>query len=772
MNCYTEIFDLERLNHILKYKKYYATLLKTEEGYNPFDMLKKYKSKAGGPYGNYVCVNYEKANGRGRLNACGGLSLQCFHSKIRGSIAGDLYYDIDFVNCHPVILDKLVGDHGMVLNSLKDYIVSRDIILNEINKLNPEKSKKFIKKSILSAMYCGLKDFDSIKNKTVWMNAFKEDMAVLHSKVAVIFSEDYELRKKIKGKGYFNLEGSALSSACQVVENELLQIMVECFKNNGLVENFLVLTFDGMMVLKKRKEKKIKIETLNEAIEETEKLIKEKGYNIKIKIKDFEKLPEDIPYEFLQNLDDTVKDEAIYDYINGDYYWYDFIKDMSVLHDGFEDMCEVFKKNINRVSVCVFQINDFIRKLNKDNLFDIIKSDTLVREVFTYMNVSPRGEVTISKINMYALLYKIGLANDIKRYNVLDFKPSTVFAPLKDVDARNLNSWVGFKSKLIPKDKVDKSKIDIILNHILKCWAADNIETYNYILAWFKHIFMKPSIKSKVAIVLKSSEQQIGKGIIINEFLIPFVFGGSYSISVSGINVLTKRFNDILMNKLLINCDELSALDGTGYHQSFDTLKKKITDNTIDIEIKRGACFVYPDYSNYIFCTNNDFTIKVEAEDARYAIFQCSPCFQKNKPYFDLLKNSLNQENADHFYSYLCYLENDIDILKIPNSELKKDMQISSLQSPSRFLLEISNGEYVINCRECGCDLLVENEECDDLDHKNSCVKGFYNSFLTWCDINKEKVVTNTKFGNDIKGKIKKIKSRYVTYMLDSIKVF
>ena len=68
----------------------------------------------------------------------------------------------------------------------------------------------------------------------------------------------------------------------------------------------------------------------------------------------------------------------------------------------------------------------------------------------------------------------------------------------------------------------------------------------------------------------------------------------------SRLDCVTSKFNQILMNKLFINCDELSSLSGS-YHSTFDVLLKRITDPTINIEIKGGQKFIYPDYSNYLF---------------------------------------------------------------------------------------------------------------------------------------------------------------------------
>jgi len=254
----------------------------------------------------------------------------------------------------------------------------------------------------------------------------------------------------------------------------------------------------------------------------------------------------------------------------------------------------------------IYAMDDhIIRKISRKNMYQFDKK--IPSEVFKYYDISANGKLIIKKVSLKQML-EGGCISNVMRFDNLDFRPIGVVEDDFIEDEDLFNTFTNFQAKLV--DEVDMSKIDIILNHIKKVWCSDNDEYYNYMLSWFKLIITNPSFKSKVAIVLKSAEKQIGKGILINDFLIPYVFGEQYSMSIAGLDTITCKFNQIMMNKLFINCDELSTIDGS-YHQSFDILKKRITDKSIKIEIKGGKSFVYPDYCNYIMCTNNDFTIMV-----------------------------------------------------------------------------------------------------------------------------------------------------------------
>jgi len=80
--------------------------VKSDTKYNPLTLAKKYfKYFLNGE----ATVFYKPGRGlnSGRLYANGGLSLQSIKRRIRHTVAGDLYDDVDMVNAHPTILAQL-----------------------------------------------------------------------------------------------------------------------------------------------------------------------------------------------------------------------------------------------------------------------------------------------------------------------------------------------------------------------------------------------------------------------------------------------------------------------------------------------------------------------------------------------------------------------------------------------------------------------------------------------------------------------------------------
>ncbi len=798
-NIFIEEFNVEVLNYIIHYKDYFKTLIggNDEENENVFIQLEKYQKNSSN---GLVQVKYNKKYNRGRLFADGGLSLQNISRKIRGSISSEFYYDVDMVNAHPQIIYDYLNNKGITLIFLHSYISNRDNIINNILKINDGLEFSEIKMAILSKLYGGNKDFKKIKNKTKWMEGFELECNEILNLTAELFPEEYELQKQIKGINYNNLNGCTLSSYICCIEDNLLHILIHKLKEHKIFSNKGVLCFDGLMVPKinkiNKKEKKIDLEKLNLILSEVEETFKNEGYNIKLKIKDFEKLNLDIPYEIKEKIDNKIKKEKekkensnINEYLKYDnYFWYDFRNDMTkYIFSSLDKLIDVFLKNINKVMFRIISQNDAIYiKVSQKDMFKYLKN--IPKENFNFYEINKYGIIINKSISLQNLLIKTGLISKIKIYNNLDFLPYTPFNKLPDhmINNRNINTWTGFDANLIPEIEVDKSKIDMILNHIKIVWANNNIEHYNYILKWFKNIFINPRRKNKVALVLKSYEKQIGKGILINSFLIPYVFGKQYGVSVCGLDNICAKFNQSLMNKIFINCDELCTISGN-FHQAFEILKNRITEPTLSIEIKGGDKFDYPDYSNFLMTTNHDFTIKIEPGDKRYFVIECNPYYKNNFNYFNNLSECFTPEVANHFYSYISYYDNNVEIRNIPMTPIKREMIIAGLQPSLRFLIYLNDkikyfekeGELSITNTNEGINNMFSLEGMNttdlpnkDIDNFNIPAKKLYSMFNSWCDNYKEKSCSITKFGRDINKNItKKRFTNCIKYDLNSIKL-
>lgn len=739
VRTYTEQFNESALEQILKYKTYYAEMLGIPVDKMP--QLKKYSISA---RGDKVKVRYSRVRGRGRKFANGALSMQSFSRKIRGSLAEGLYIDIDMVNCHPVLLQAMCLIRDFKTEYLDLYIANRDTVICELQTLNPKMEYDDIKRAILSVIYGGKIKYNTVRNKSAWLLGFKKEMGRLNGKVPGWFPDEYSFVKKYET---YNAEGKALSACVCVIEDELLDIMLRYLSDNKYISNIAVLTFDGVMIPKTAFGGDAAL--MLQVMHQIEELFTSAGYDIKLKEKAFECLPMDVPDDVVPDVVDQGDISMLYH--NSEYYWCDFMDDMKVIHEGLEALSEMFKEKINKVAIRCYEMEGvIIRKISKDNMMSFDK--TLPIDVFSYWAEKADGELYIAKIPFKKLVLTYGLIADIQCYNKITFAPHGPGGESK-TDPRDFNSWNGFRAKLISADKVDHALIGPILNHLRKVWCNDEEAIFKYILSWFHVIFTNPSLKTKVALVLQSAEKQVGKGILLNNFIIPYVFGPSYSMTVSGLDTTVSRFNDIMMNKLLVNCDELSTLEGS-YHATFDGLKKIITDTSIKIEIKGGRSFIYPDYSNYIMFTNNDFTLKVEKGCARYFMGKCSPIYKGDFAYFNKLSALMTQDAADHFFSYVYHMEDVVEVRNIPMTQMKMDLILAGAPSSQRFLINLKDQREM--------EEVMSDEWVDASD--------LFARYKFWCEVSKERPMTQTAFGRTITTVIDKKKNSRIMYNLSSIK--
>lgn len=675
-----ELINKKKGNQILSNINLVKTKLRpkclmNQKKYDPIQHFRNYmKTYKSNSFSHIkIIYNHSINSPQGRLFA-NSVSLQSLPREIRGSLTSDIYNDYDFKNCHPTILLHLCNKYKLKTKYLKFYLKERKYILNLISK-ECSITKEEAKLTILKLINNGFKYYNNLNNKPKILKKIKNEIT---DNIKLLVKNDkynylYEKRKKIKVD---NIIGSVINCIYCQKESKMLNIVYNYVISKYGFEGVknAILCFDGLMLLKKY-------------ILDSNDL-----KNIRILI--FLKLDIDIflinkHMEQLEiNFEDLEVDfQNMNEYLNNDIYWLDFHKLLT--EDIFSDINnleEFITNNINKVLFTTIGNNNYIVKLDKDDIYCVAKS--IPTCIVQYWKPKPTGIQVKKSIKLSTLVdNSFKISNCLNRYNRLTFVPINEFTPKALYPSNNdFNTWSKFNADLIPKNEINMNLINPILSAIYEIWSNSNEERYKYILSWFHKIFTRPFEKNKVVLVLYSPEKQIGKGIIINEFLIKYVFGKLYSMAVNSLDTLTCRFNKILMNKLFICCDELSSVDGINFNSMFDVLKNRITEPTIKIEIKGGKSFIYPDYSSYIFCTNHNYTIKLEEGDVRYSVFKCSPQHKGDYNYYNHLITYFNEESANHFFSYIYYLDNPVEIRNTIYTPIKSQMIFNSLSSPKRFL--------------------------------------------------------------------------------------
>lgn len=684
-NKFIETFDKNKLGYILNNIEKISEIYRPDAR-NEVPLDKYYKeSKL-----NEIQVEYfQKDNGLfGRYQAKNSLSGQGMIREARHTIFKDFYIDIDIDNCHPVITKWLCENLNIECNYLKEYVYNREKYIKQLIKLNPECDREHFKKVFLKISYgCGDKSYnDLVKNKSDFIKNFRKEILNIQELISKKFYKFLEINTNLRNEKnkQYNYYGSTLSHLCQFVENQLLMNIIKYLQEKKKLDlQDSILCFDGLMINKNKYD--------NSFILELETLFEEMGIDIKLSVKNMD-------------LDEFILKKGSYDnkkdykyppiiekrFLNfkDEYYFKDFINDLVENKDGtkkiwqWNELEDFFITNVNRVMFLLLsQKNAFFGKYSQREIQPIEPSGHIIKYI--------DNENKEKKIKFYNLLNNY-FYNDIKMYNDLQFVPFTKDDIPSNISNDDFNLFQGFRADLLEKENVNMNIIEPILEHWRIVLSNSNEDNFKYQLSYFHRIFKYPSRRTKTMMLFKSDNQQIGKGILLNKLIGELIFGNQIYKTNNGLSFINERFNTDQSGALLNVTEELSTIDDS-YNSTFDKLKSLCCDDFLKIEPKFGKKYTINNYTNYIFNTNNKFPVKIEGGDARFAVFECDERYHKNFKYFNNLLKYINQETANHLYSYIYYLEDVIDPRNIPNNKFYESIKYNSYHSSVRFLYDIKN---------------------------------------------------------------------------------
>lgn len=348
---------------------------------------------------------------------------------------------------------------------------------------------------------------------------------------------------------------------------------------------------------------------------------------------------------------------------------------------------------------------DCEEKTKEDVTKDIIDNVIFVtdgcKEKYVWKQIKNEKVLCCVSKNIPRVLGEMEINNDKKRIylrdlvkknikkikvNNYDFFPTD---PRKKINFNEptFNTFNGFNIEFDNKFNVDEKLIKPILDHI-KILSNFEEKSYEYIINWLSSIIQKPEKKTGVCPVF-ISDQGAGKTSFF-EWISNEIIGKDWTLTISNNDNIFKNFNSELNNKLFTILDE-AQLDGN-YKKKADQLKSLITQQYIRIEYKGIDPVVMNDRNNYVILTNNDFPVKVEQTDRRFAVFNVSNDNIGDDIYFTNLNKAFDNDIIKkHFFHYLLYNNiNDFHAERdIPKTKAKIDLKKESSPSPVKFAIDI-----------------------------------------------------------------------------------
>ena len=186
-----------------------------------------------------------------------------------------------------------------------------------------------------------------------------------------------------------------------------------------------------------------------------------------------------------------------------------------------------------------------------------------------------------------------------------------VFLPGRQTDKGTLNAWRGFTVEPIDCP----AGWDLLMAHLLNNVCQGDLTAFAYIMNWLAACVQWLDSNLGVALVL-TGQKGAGKTIVI-QFL-AHLFGEAAFVTSLAEDVLGK-FNARLEHTLLLGLEEAVAANSRSQDGTFKDL---ITNPTLRVEDKFFSNWTAPNHLRVIMTSNNDFVVRADARERRYAVFE------------------------------------------------------------------------------------------------------------------------------------------------------
>lgn len=581
--------------------------------------------------------------------------------KVRATLFAETEYDLDIVSAHQSLLYNCVKQDGN-FKYLKMYIKDKEIVFKScsikqkcIDDYNAKKNDILTRKDILKNLVTRLLYGGSIQK---WAEDF-----YLHI-------EDFKLSNEFQGLI------DDIKRACDILLNPKNE------KHSDTIFNI----------------RQQIIETEKEKFDKEQKILCNNDGRLKPKSFDASKIkiqPRKIISVFLQDLECRAVMKAIeflepYG-IKPTVYCYDGFQIKKDLFDNriLERLNNYFMKNNYGIR---FEIKEFVEPFSAIELMTIKKPpDYFSQEEFAMLITDEQKKQYFEKhhkmiTSMDGLVYfdhegNIKRAKNlpvvfgwiykdfINKYLIEDrtiprWAEWGIYPNDKLCPAQVFNTWTGFAVEQEEYEHIEPDgDISNILYHF-KVVASFDDKLYEYLLNYYAHIIQRPEVKTNVCLLIQG-KQGTGKTTIA-ELLMKNLLGKKYVFDTPDIEKICGRFNGIVQGKLLGILNEATGKDTFSI---IDKIKDSITREDVVMEFKGIDPFTIKDYCNYIYTTNNINPVKIDEDDRRFQIIECSDKHKNDKAYFTKLRKDMNDKKIlKTFYKFL--KERDIDEFDIVNDRV------------------------------------------------------------------------------------------------------
>jgi len=745
---FTEVFDANKLAFIINNEKAVKKLYR-EDAHDNVCLGKFYElSKDGEKPTSYKQID----NGLfGRLYATSE-SGQGMVREVRHTIFNEHYIDLDIDNCHPVITVALCNWLGLDCHYMQEYVVNRENQIKKLMSMNPNTTREDIKHLFLSINYGGRSSYNKM-NKNEFIKRYAKEVSSNRKNILDIFKDFRDTanalcRAKNVKRGFnadYNLDGSALSQLCGLIENYILMMVLEYLKGKISIKN-CILCFDGVMINRNLFDSSI--------IPDLEKIFGDMGLHIMFSTKsmyplDIENMgySASMTYEVKKSNISTKKQTAddklleFYTELGGAISSLD--KNLISVNDGIEFNDLLMHYETFSVDELALMIRQTIVRVENSGepvyfvkeMFENKYKRTLVRSIRYALkpsNAMSKYDVSIVRGDDVLTVKLSDVLSSVRQHISYRKAVNEPYGALEHntSDKRQaFNLYPGFIHAYDETFAPDSKIVSTWADHIKHVLANDDDAVYTHLLRIFKHMLINPMDKTGTIIIIKGV-QGSGKNSVFDVFY-RYVLGPQVSLTTPNLDLVVGRFNAIRQSLIACCLDEaLDAMDRSANNK----FKNLITADEVQIEQKGKDAYTVADYCNYCVISNNDFASLVEESDRRAFCMETNNSKKGDKAYWKNYYDVLDGVDAGkHIFHWLInevYIPSDWRAQDIPQTRYKVELKESQASSTVKFLL----------------DILRERIETDLTEETTYSNKEMWDMFREFCDQNKHKCISSTAF--------------------------
>lgn len=706
----TERMDSDKLHYIVSNPDIFGPLLKKSSNpahiaqkSDPLLFARKYleRSRAG-----RVRVLYKQKKNVGRFYARKSLSLQSLSRKIRQTICGDFYCDVDIKNCHPNLLLFACGALRIPCPILQKYCTDRDKFFED-NGVTKEVGKVVF----LAVMYGGSKEYNTIQNPSADLkNFYVTEIRLIHDQIAFHFQKKFAKHetKREKKDIKYNHKASFMAVILCDMENKVLQCMWEFFGHL----NEVVLCFDGIMIPGTAADCDIKA---------CEKYILDKvRIPIQLDIKPFTEI-----------LDLSLVTMSKYPEVSLKYYLdFENLVDKEVYPEWVEEWRDNGVAYINNYGKSFFvtrnksvdpgtgEVRFFNEQVKREDIFYNLDVDCRVinpkfdRKFYARHYALPKKTrcaklLAMSETNKAKLIKydfeslgsgskaKIGfLRQSLKKRWLHSLDGMTFYPYLERLGQPNMgnmyNTFAGF-----PLESVQiASTVDFTKSRIYKHVGEEMMtsdDEFDHFLDHIADLIQDPAdIKTNAHLFY--SRQGMGKGMLAK--FMNNLLGHDHVISLINTDAYFGKFNYSQSEKLLKIFEEISD-KGTAFH-NHDRLKGEQSMDVERVEPKYLPVYEIRHCARFWYFTNNENALFIEGSDRRFTCHRANNRYANNFEYFKGIWAEVNDRNfcrnAFEFFANRKYTMESAHLCRM--TDFKKEQKLICLSNGLKFLKELVENDF------------------------------------------------------------------------------